>query len=51
MSMTTGQYINLVFIILGLSGCFYTLYSILIRTIRQEMHAMEEDIIKRIVKQ
>lgn len=34
--MTTGKIINLIFIILGLTGCFYALYSILIRTIKHE---------------
>ena len=48
--MTSGQYINLIFIILGLSGCFYALYSVLIRIIRQEMNSMEEDIVKRLSK-
>jgi len=48
--MTIGQIINLIFIILGLSGCFYALYSVFIRIIRQEMHSMENDIVERITK-
>lgn len=46
--MTKGQLINLVFVILGLSGCFYALYSVFIKTIRKEIKNMENNILTKI---
>ena len=39
--MSLNKLINLIFIVLGLSGSLYVLYSVLIRTIRREIHNLE----------
>ena len=46
--MNIFKFLNLLFIILGVTGSIYTLYSIFIRNIKKEMHKIEDDIIFRL---
>jgi hypothetical protein len=50
--MISAKIINLIFIILGLTGAFYGLYSILLRNIKRNIHEeigrMENDLLKKI---
>ena len=48
--MPVEQILNLIFIIIGLLGSLFALYSILIRNIKKEMHKIEDEIILKITK-
>jgi hypothetical protein len=46
--MTSAKLINLILIIIAITGSLYTLYSIFLRTIKNEFHKMEDDLLKKI---
>ena len=46
--MNIYKILNLLLIIIGVTGSIYTLYSIFIRNIKKEMHKIEDDIIYKL---